>query len=213
MQIHRSCVLRNCRHIGILALAVTFLVGLSLTGCGRSAGPATAVLRATPYPTYTVYPTFTPLPTYTAYPTLMPAAVEVMVITQTPNPTYTVYPTYTPYPQVVIQPPTEPPPAAPAGPTVYSWQDAGQHIGEDALVEGTIVRTHNAGSVIFLNFTENYQGTFTVVIFPDDAGKFPQPPEQLFLNQSVRVQGLIAEFRGTPQIVVNEPAQIEIMNR
>lgn len=184
------------------------LLGLVLVfaGCGRSAPPtptATVVPSPTPYPTYTVFPSYTP------YPTQTPAPVQVQVITQTPEPTYTPYPTYTFFPQPTVVPPSP----TPAGPVVYSWQEADQHIGEPVAIEGTIVRTYNAGDVIFLNFAEEYQGTFTVVIFAADAGKFPQPPEQMFLNQYVRMYGEITEYQGTPQIVVNEPSQIEIIQR
>jgi len=84
-------------------------------------------------------------------------------------------------------------------------------VGEYAVVEGMIVRTYNAGNVIFLNFAQEYRGTFTVVIFADDASKFPQPPEQLYLNRYIRVTGEISEYRGTPQIIVKHPGQIEIV--
>jgi micrococcal nuclease len=94
---------------------------------------------------------------------------------------------------------------------VYAWGEAGQHIGEYAIVEGTVVRTYNAGNVIFLNFAQEYQGTFTVVIFAEDAAKFPQPPEQLYLDRHIRVTGEISEYRGTPQIIVRHPGQIEIV--
>ena len=211
MQFHSDHIPNSRRPVAGIALVMLILAGLALAGCGSSATPAptaTVVPSPTPYPTYTPFPTLTPAPTYTPYPTQTPAPVQVKIITQTPNPTYTPYPIYTPY-----LTPTVPPSPTPAGPTIYSWQEAGQHIGEYAAVEGTIVRTYNSGKVIFLNFAEEYQGTFTVVIFADDAGKFPQPPEQLFLNQYVRVVGEIGEYKGAPQIVVNEPAQIEVVVR
>ncbi|MFQ5595441.1 MAG: OB-fold nucleic acid binding domain-containing protein [Anaerolineae bacterium] len=213
MQLHSDYSLNSRRRIANVVLALAMLAGLILAGCGSPATPAptaTVVPSPTPYPTYTPFPTLTPAPTYTPYPTQTPAPIQIQVkiITQTPNPTYTPYPTFTPY-----LTPTVPPSPTPAGPTIYSWQEAGQHIGEYAAIEGTIVRTYNSGKVIFLNFAEEYQGTFTVVIFADDAGKFPQPPEQLFLNQYIRVVGEIGEYKGAPQIVVNEPAQIEVVRR
>jgi DNA/RNA endonuclease YhcR with UshA esterase domain len=78
------------------------------------------------------------------------------------------------------------------------------------VVEGTVVRTYNSGEAVFLNFAEDFEGTFTVVIFPEDWSKFPRPPETLFYGRRVRVQGLIEQYQGTPEIVVHEPWQIEV---
>ena len=129
-------------------------------------------------------------------------------------PTYTLYPTYTPYPTY-----TMPSLSAdveslvwPNGPRddVISWTDAADYIGTELIVEGTVVRSHNSGEVVFLNFSEDYQGTFTVVIFSEDWSKFPQPPEMLFYGRQIRVQGPIEEYQGAPEIVVRDPWQIEV---
>ena len=129
-------------------------------------------------------------------------------------PTYTLYPTYTPYPTY-----TMPSLSAdieslvwPNGPRddVISWTDAADYIGTELIVEGTVVRSHNSGEVVFLNFSEDYQGTFTVVIFSEDWSKFPQPPETIFYGRQIRVQGPIEEYQGAPEIVVRDPWQIEV---
>lgn len=129
-------------------------------------------------------------------------------------PTYTLYPTYTPYPTY-----TMPSLSAdveslvwPNGPRddVISWIDAADYIGTELIVEGTVVRSHNSGEVVFLNFSEDYQGTFTVVIFSEDWSKFPQPPETIFYGRQIRVQGPIEEYQGAPEIVVRDPWQIEV---
>jgi DNA/RNA endonuclease YhcR with UshA esterase domain len=73
-----------------------------------------------------------------------------------------------------------------------------------------VVGTHNSGRAVFLNFAEDYQGTFSVVIFPDDWQKFPRPPETLFYGRRIRVQGQIEEYQGAPEIVVRDPWQIEV---
>ncbi|MFB0535794.1 MAG: OB-fold nucleic acid binding domain-containing protein [Anaerolineae bacterium] len=103
------------------------------------------------------------------------------------------------------------PPASPTPPAVVSWQDAAQYYGQIVTVEGTVVGTYNSGKVVFLNFDKDYENTFKVVIFPDDWPKFPEPPEELFLGKKVRVKGLVKEYQGAPEIIVEEPEQIEVV--
>ena len=136
----------------------------------------------------------------------------------TPYPTYTLYPTYTPYP-------TDTPPAStnnlspaeleqlvwPTGPRddVVPFEDAVDFIGEKIIVEGTVVRTHNSGNVVFLNFSPDFDG-FSALIFPDDWPKFPSAPEDLFYGKLVRVEGVVEEYEGNPEIIIREPWQIEV---
>ncbi|MCB9076331.1 MAG: hypothetical protein H6631_01965 [Anaerolineaceae bacterium] len=89
-------------------------------------------------------------------------------------------------------------------------EDASAFINETITVEGTVVRTHNAGNVIFLNFAQDYKNGFTAVIFADDWSKFPAPPENLFYGKLVRVEGIIQDYQGTPEIIITDPWQIEV---
>jgi len=128
--------------------------------------------------------------------------------TYTPYPTYTLYPTYTP-----ASPATELESLIwPKGPRddVIAWADAGDFVGTEMIVEGTVVRTHNSGKAVFLDFAENQQEAFSVVIFPEDWDKFPRPPEALFYGREIRAQGLIQLYEGAPEIIVREPWQIEV---
>ena len=145
-------------------------------------------------------PETTPNPTSTPYPTY------------TPPPTYTPYPTYTPPPTVErISAAEREQLVWPTGPRddVIPYEDAAAFLGETVTVEGTIVDTHHTGSVTFLNFSPN-RTDFKAVIFADDRAGFPAPPETLFLGKLVRVQGLIEEYEGGPEIIINSPAQIEV---
>ena len=94
---------------------------------------------------------------------------------------------------------------------VLSWQEAGQYVGQEVTVEGDIVRTYDSGKVTFLNFAEEYSGKLSVVIFASDYGLFPDPPADYFLDKRIRVQGLVKEYRGAPEIVVESPGQIEVV--
>ena len=94
---------------------------------------------------------------------------------------------------------------------VISWQDAARHYGEHCTVEGTIVATRNTGKVCFLNFHANYRKYFTAVIF---ASRFSHPanPEDFYKGRKVRMTGLIKEYQGKPEIVLESPNQIETVH-
>lgn len=104
----------------------------------------------------------------------------------------------------------QPAATVPAG-GVVDWQDAGQYLGQRLTVEGDVVRVHNSGKAAFLNFAEQYQGKFSVVIFAADFDQWPQPPDQVYLGQRVRVSGKIKEYKGAPEMIVESPEQIEII--
>ena len=99
--------------------------------------------------------------------------------------------------------------AAPHAP--IPWQDAGDHVGERVIVAGRVMRTYNSGKVAFLNFDEDWQGKFSVVIFARDFDKFPQLPDEMYLHQSILVTGKVKEYKGAPEIIVESPGQIEIV--
>ena len=79
------------------------------------------------------------------------------------------------------------------------------------IVEGQIISTFNSGNVVFLNFDEDFRHTFTIAIFPDVWPLFPAPPEDYYHNKRVRVTGLIEMYQNSPEIIVDHPDQIEIM--
>jgi micrococcal nuclease len=91
------------------------------------------------------------------------------------------------------------------------WQEADQYYGQTKTVEGKIVVTNNTGKVCFLNFHKDWRRYFTAVIFASDFDKFPEHPEDHYLNRTVRVNGLIKEYRGKPEIILKSPSQIEII--
>jgi micrococcal nuclease len=95
--------------------------------------------------------------------------------------------------------------------TIISWEDASEHYGETVIVEGTIVATYNSGNACFLNFHEDYKTHFSVVIFKSDFGKFPDSPEEYYLNKKVQVEGKIKEYKGKPEIILKDPAKIKII--
>ena len=94
---------------------------------------------------------------------------------------------------------------------VISWQDASKHYNEYATVEGKIVVTHNAGKVCFLNFHPDYKRYFTAVIFESAFARFPANPENYYNGKNVRVTGYIKEYKGKPEIILDDPGQIKVL--
>jgi DNA/RNA endonuclease YhcR with UshA esterase domain len=133
-----------------------------------------------------------------------PGALASIYPTYTRYPTYTPLATYTPRSQVSGI-------SEPLGTQGISWQDASAHIGQHAVISGKVVATHNSGRAVFLNFSSDYQHTFTGVVFPEDWGKFAEPPEHMYHGKQVRITGTIVEYRGAPEIIIREPAQVEIV--
>ncbi len=113
-------------------------------------------------------------------------------------------PPFTPVPESSTQKDIETPP-------LISWEQAGDYLGQVAVVEGDVVQTYHSGKAIFLDFHEDWKGKFKVVIFARDAAKFPQSPEKYYLHQRIQVRGKITSYKGAPEIIVSSPDQIAIM--
>lgn len=109
------------------------------------------------------------------------------------------------------RPPGDSAGAAGSAPGVISWSEAGEHIGEPAVVQGTIVRTFQSDQVLFLNFAGEFRSTFTVAIFATDLDEFPENAKDFYKEKTVRVSGIIREYRGTPEMIARFPEQIEIL--
>ncbi len=98
---------------------------------------------------------------------------------------------------------------------VITAAEAGDHLGEYATVCGDVASTayiaRSSSQPTFLNLDRPHPNQlFTVVIWGSDRRKFDGPPDELFADQSICVTGTIAEFKGTPQIVVTDPTQITV---
>jgi len=94
---------------------------------------------------------------------------------------------------------------------VISYLDAGRYVGQVKTVEGTIVETFKSrNKVIFLDFHSPYEGYFKAIIWSSDWDKFPFSPEVYYKGKEVRVTGEIVEYKGSPEIVVRDPFQIEV---
>jgi len=95
------------------------------------------------------------------------------------------------------------------------WYEAKDHIGDRTVVCGPVAGTKygatSNGRPTWLNVGKDYPSSerFVVIIWGENRGNFPQPPESYYEGKSICVTGLIQEYEGIPQIEVTTPDQIE----
>jgi len=95
-----------------------------------------------------------------------------------------------------------------------STAEAKDHIGETATVCGDVVSIRYAASTrgqpTFLNLDKPYPNQiFTVLIWGSNRSKFGTP-EIDYKAKHVCVTGKITEYRGTPEVVTNDPQQLKV---
>jgi len=150
----------------------------------------------------------------------------ITVIPQSPSPTWTP-PTYTnpPTPSntpIYTLPPSTTPPTHPPTPAytltpqipIITPDDAHNYYGKLVIVEGLVVYTYNSGNACFLDFHQDWStnpNAFVAVIFASDFGKFSPSPESYYLFKKVRVKGIITQYNSKPEIILNSPSQIWIV--
>ena len=94
--------------------------------------------------------------------------------------------------------------------------EAARHVGERRTVCGEVASTRYLPSVdgepTFLNLGRPYPNqVFTVLVWGDDRPRFDRPPEERFRDRRICVTATIRKHRGTPQVIVRRPEQIEIV--
>ncbi len=97
-----------------------------------------------------------------------------------------------------------------------SWNKADDYVGEFRTVCGPVVDSHFAsttgGEPTFLNLGKPYPDPdrFTVLIWGEDRSKFTNEPEDYYFQKEICVSGMIEEYQGSMEIVVDKPSQIKI---
>jgi DNA/RNA endonuclease YhcR with UshA esterase domain len=88
--------------------------------------------------------------------------------------------------------------------------DAQKHVGESVTVEGPVGDVHHLPSakVTFVDIGGRYpDNAFTAVILQADAKKFPDVDK--LEGKTVEITGQINLYKGHPQIILNDPAQLK----
>lgn len=90
-------------------------------------------------------------------------------------------------------------------------------IGDEATVCGRVVATrykpNGNADPTYLNLDKPFPDVvFSVIVFGKDRINFTFKPEEYYMNKRICVKGKVGEFKGTPQIIVTGPHQIELMD-
>ncbi|MDR3714573.1 MAG: hypothetical protein P4L51_17300 [Puia sp.] len=91
--------------------------------------------------------------------------------------------------------------------------DAGKHVGDSVTVSGKVFGARYLESGAKQPTLINLGGAYphqllTVVIFGPERKLFSFKPEEQFLNKNLTVSGKIELFKGKPQIVIHQAAQV-----
>ncbi|QDU35125.1 aspartyl-tRNA synthetase [Poriferisphaera corsica] len=123
----------------------------------------------------------------------------------------------TPLPANFIFPNIVPPPTimeakAPLAKNAIPWEAAYQHVGQKITTQGKVVAAKDLGGLTILNFTHDWRGKFSVVVFSDAYDQVPGGnPENAYLGQTIQVTGLVSTHKKAPQIAVRNAEQIKIV--
>jgi hypothetical protein len=86
---------------------------------------------------------------------------------------------------------------------------AGDHIGQKAAVIGYVADVHITKKVAYLNFDNKYpKHTFTGVIFARSFSVFDDIHQ--YEGKTVQLTGEISEYKGKPQIILENKNQIKV---
>ena len=124
-------------------------------------------------------------------------------------------------PTLKVVPPVAAPKAAPPGAVLdgSNVELLRRHVGQRVDVVGFVTQFHVSGKgfgrpLVLLNFGAHPNHTFTTVL-RDRAVRAYQRSRvdpQGFVGKRVKVSGVMASYKGTPQIEVDDPAQVQVLS-
>lgn len=86
---------------------------------------------------------------------------------------------------------------------------AGLFVGEEKIVEGPVSAAECEANTVRLRLGTPPQ-SLTVSLIIGLLSRFPPEPERYYLGKTVRVVGTIRSFRGALEMVIHDPAHIEV---
>jgi DNA/RNA endonuclease YhcR with UshA esterase domain len=88
---------------------------------------------------------------------------------------------------------------------------AAAHVGQQVVVEGTVVRVYTSSSgTTFLNFGAAYPNQdFTAVIFDKVSSAFPSVDQ--LRGKRVAISGAVQLYQGKPEIILRSASQLRLL--
>jgi DNA/RNA endonuclease YhcR with UshA esterase domain len=94
-------------------------------------------------------------------------------------------------------------------PVKIKADEAKTHVGEQAVVSGTVAEVNRSASLVRLNFGEPYpKNVFTAVIFNRNTNDFPEVDK--LKGKTVEITGKVQDYHGHPEIIVNSTNQVKV---
>ena len=84
-------------------------------------------------------------------------------------------------------------------------------VGEQKIVEGRVLEGQRHGNTVRLRFGNGVRD-FTVSLVVPLLSNFPADPERAYVGKTVRVVGIIKDFRGAPEMVIRDAGDIQIVD-
>jgi len=84
------------------------------------------------------------------------------------------------------------------------------YVGQQMVVEGSVTAAERDGNVVRLHLGRQ-PSSLTVSLVIGLLSTFPPDPERSYAGQRVRVAGVIRSFRDATEIVVHDPADIQVI--
>ena len=92
------------------------------------------------------------------------------------------------------------------------------HASEYARIVGTVSNTniYDKSKVIYLNFGKNFNTSLSAVIYNETIPSFINAgidePTEYYKNKKVSIEGIIRISNGKPELIINSPDQIKVLN-
>ncbi len=94
---------------------------------------------------------------------------------------------------------------------VIHYDNAEEYLNQQVIVKGEIISTYQAEKAVFLNFHEKFYDNLSIVIYSFNLNKFAFNPAEYLQGKKIKVMGEISLYNETPQIIVNDPYQIMVI--
>jgi len=90
-----------------------------------------------------------------------------------------------------------------------NFTNAPKYIGQQVVISGQVDHVFvSETDTTFINFCKDYRlCPFSAVIFPDDRSQFGDL--QQLIGETVQISGVVNEYKGNPQIVLQNPNQLK----
>lgn len=112
--------------------------------------------------------------------------------------------------------PTDGGPSSGGCKSAIAWNEALDHVGEQATVRGPVkgatYANRTKGKPTFIDLGRAYPdpAAFTVLIWGDDRARFSIAPEKAYTGKTICVTGLITSYKGGAEIEVSSPSEIVV---